>query len=90
MDDVHTSTVTVSDIGVSLILLDQELRNNVEQKRRLASRMARLQAEIDEAAFESLRCTERIDAAKMAIDRLSTSHDYELLYGPKGRLNGKI
>lgn len=77
------STVTVSDVGLALILLDQELRNNIDQKRRLVNRMARLQAEIDATALESLRCSERISSSEKAIARLSTSHDYELLYGPK-------
>jgi hypothetical protein len=82
---VKVQTVTVSEVGVALILLDQELRNNIDQKRRLASRMQRLQSEIDNISLESLRCQERIDASKMAIDRLSTSHDYQLIYGPKGK-----
>ena len=84
-NNVKVQTVTVSEVGVALILLDQELRNNIDQKRRLASRMQRLQMEIDVVSLESLRCQERIEANQMAIDRLSTSHDYQLIYGSKGK-----
>jgi hypothetical protein len=75
--------VTVSDVGLALILLDQEQRNNLEQKKRLYSRMLRAQAELDELSKESLSCQHRIDACATAIERLQTHKEYDILYPKK-------
>jgi hypothetical protein len=76
-----TETITISNMGFRLILLDQELRNNQEQKKRLNLRRMQLQREIDELDLQSLQCGKSIIGLEAAIGELRMIPEYQVIYG---------
>lgn len=81
MSDVKVETISISELGFKLILLDQELRNLQERRHRLNMKRAQMQREIDELNFESLQAGKRIIGLEVAIGELRNIPEYNVIYG---------
>ena len=79
MDDCKVTTVTLSDIGVALIILDQERRNKLAALRRTIDRISELER-------DRLRYAKELSDVEKSIAQLTTKNTYDTLYTTEGHI----